>query len=173
MRLTMMLVLLTSTLAGCSGDGAAAGEAEAAGEVAPPTRAAGPPAAGDEAEILAVVDRLFEAFQRRDPAIAAEVLVPEGVFYAIDAGTGTLGTQTADQFFASLARPGAPLIERIFDPVVMVHGNVGMVWGEYDFRVGDAFSHCGMDLFSFGRIAGEWKMTAATYTVEREGCPQR
>jgi hypothetical protein len=172
MRLTMMLVLLTSTLTGCSGDGAAR-EAAAAGEVAPSARAAGPLAAGDEAEILAVVDRLFAAFERRDPAIAAEVLVPQGVFYAIDAGTGTLGTQTADQFFASLARPGAPLIERIFDPVVMVHGNVGMVWGEYDFRVGDAFSHCGMDLFSFGRIAGEWKMTAATYTVEREGCPQR
>jgi hypothetical protein len=169
MRSKMILVIVMATLASCSPVGIPAGEmAPAMGSVG---LAASAP--GEEAEVLAVVERLFEAFERRDPALAARVLVPDGALHALDTATGALRTQTAEQFFASLAQPGPALHERIFDPVVMIHGDVAMVWSDYDFHVGDAFSHCGVDIFSFARIAGEWKMTTITYTVEREGCPAR
>jgi hypothetical protein len=169
MRSRMILVLAMATLASCSAGGTLAGEMAPAAGVA--RSAAGGP--GEEGEVLAVIERLFEAFERRDTALAARVLVPEGALHALDTATGALRTQTAEQFFASLAQPGPALHERIFDPVVMIHRDVAMVWTAYDFHVGDVFSHCGVNIFSLARIAAEWKMTSVTYTVEREGCPVR
>jgi len=44
------------------------------------------------------------------------------------------------------------------------------VWTPYDFWVDGKFSHCGIDIFDLVKTAEGWKISGATYTVERTGC---
>jgi hypothetical protein len=78
--------------------------------------------------------------------------------------------QTDTMFYRSLGGGGAALLERMWQPTVLLHGSVATVHAPYDFHVGGKFSHCGTDVFTVVRAAGEWKISAITYTVQRTGC---
>jgi hypothetical protein len=45
------------------------------------------------------------------------------------------------------------------------------VWGEYEFWIDGAFSHCGVDAVDLVKIDGEWKVANFMWTVEKENCP--
>jgi hypothetical protein len=47
------------------------------------------------------------------------------------------------------------------------------VWTEYDFHLGDKFSHCGVDAFHLLKTSAGWKVVALSDTARREGCPKR
>lgn len=126
-----------------------------------------------EAPVIAAVQRLFDAMAARDTAAARAVLVPEGLFVAVRTGEAepvVSATPHAD-FLARLASPGERWLERMWEPQVLVHGLVAVVWTRYDFYRDGAFSHCGVDAFSLVRTAEGWKIASAVYSVETAGCP--
>ena len=45
-----------------------------------------------------------------------------------------------------------------------------MVWVPYDFHLEGSFSHCGIDILTYLKLEGGWKVTSITYDVVREGC---
>ena len=47
------------------------------------------------------------------------------------------------------------------------------IWAEYDFYLGDQFSHCGVDVMWLAKLATGWKIIALSDTRRREGCPKR
>lgn len=62
------------------------------------------------------------------------------------------------------------LVERMWNPTVMIHKDLATVWAPYDFHRDGTFSHCGVDVFLLARDKGRWKILSAAYTVEPKGC---
>lgn len=134
-------------------------------------RAQSPSASADEREVVAVVQRFFDAMAACDGKTAAELSLPEGRLYRVVVGgdPAVRGT-TFQEFTDSLTRCGRKVLERMWEPQVRVHKGIATLWAPYDFWLNGAFSHCGIDSFELAKTPDGWKMTGGTYTIERDGC---
>jgi hypothetical protein len=138
----------------------------------PTAAAAQAAAAPDSAAVLAVVQRLFDAMAKRDTAAARALLLPGSRLVSLrTASPATQPRQQTDTaFLRSLATGTDQLLERMWNPVVSIHGSLANVWAPYDFHIGGRFSHCGVDNFVLVRNANGWQLASVTYTVETAGC---
>ena len=128
--------------------------------------------AADTAAVLAVVQRLFDAMAKRDTALARSLLLPGSRVVSLRTASPVPQPrqQTDTAFLRSLATGTERLLERMWNPVVSIHGPLANVWTSYDFHVGDRFSHCGVDNFVLMRSGTGWQLVSVTYTVETAGC---
>ena len=126
----------------------------------------------DETEVLAVMNRLFDAMRARDTASIRALAHPDlRMFVPLGAsGEYAIRTSTLDEFIAQVAAAQTRLDERAIRPEVRVDGPLASVWTYYDFIRGTDFSHCGTDAFHFARGATGWVIVGLAYTVQREGC---
>jgi hypothetical protein len=122
--------------------------------------------------VVAVVHEFFRAMSANDSAAAARTMHPDAQNFVLSArGDSTvLSLSTAARFLSSLVTSKRSLVERMWEPTVMVHGPIAVVWTPYDFHIDGTFSHCGVDAFSLARANGGWRIVSITYTVERTGC---
>lgn len=138
----------------------------------------GSSASPEAREVVQVVTRMFDAMRARDTAAFRSVLDSGAVLLSVGRtreGTPVVRRESMDDFVKGIA--GAPagklLDERIYDPEVRIDGGLATVWTEYDFYLGDSFSHCGVDAFMLARLADGWKVIAISDTRRRDGCPAR
>ena len=129
--------------------------------------------AADRDEIVAVVQRFFDAIAKRDPMLARQALTPDGQLISVSEQDGkpVIRTRTAQQFADSLAGGAGTSLERMWNPEVKVNGAIGTLWTRYDFHRNGTFSHCGVDAFHLVKTPEGWRITSAMYTVERTNCP--
>ena len=50
---------------------------------------------------------------------------------------------------------------------VRVSEGIATIWTQYDFHLGTAWSHCGIDSFQLVKTPGAWQVTSIIYTVVR------
>jgi len=62
---------------------------------------------------------------------------------------------------------GADLVERGFDPTVLVSGPIAMVWYPYDFYTDGEWSHCGIDIFNLVRTNEGWRIATMLWNTEQ------
>lgn len=124
--------------------------------------------------MLATVQRLFDAMAARDSAAAGQVLMPEGRYYSVrDTGAQVaVGGATHKEFAERLAAGKEDMRERMWNPRVLIHGRIAVVWTPYDFHRGGKFSHCGVDAFQLVKTAEGWKIAGFIYTIEQTGCDE-
>ena len=129
-------------------------------------------ATSDTAAVLAVVQRLFDAMAKRDTAAARTLLLPGSRLISLRTASPAAQPrqQTDTAFLRSLATGSERLLERMWNPVVSIHGSLANVWTPYDFHIDGRFSHCGVDNFVLVRNANAWQLASVTYTVETAGC---
>ena len=161
-----------SATVGCGGVGPESGTEPGA----PPVRADVASSQGADpakAEVLAAAQALFDAMAARDSAAVADILLPEGGFFAVATTNGRPAhTYLPHADFGRLvAAQPAPPIERMWDAHVVVHDPIAMVWTPYDFYRGEDFSHCGVDGFSLIRTEAGWKIAGIIFTRETVDCP--
>lgn len=125
-----------------------------------------------EDAVLDVVQRFFDTISEKDVETARELLLTDGQFVSIRTvdGKRVVRASSTRNFLDGLARSEGEWLERMWDPEVKVQGDLATVWTPYDFHVDGVFSHCGVDAFDLIRIDGAWRITAGSYTVEREDC---
>ena len=140
------------------------------GAFASPVRAQSE-APDQRAAVLAALDSFFIAMTRHDSAASRAILLPGAVFFAVAPGRAPKATPDT-AYIRSISSATVGLRERIWNPRVEIHGPIAEVWTRYDFHVDGKFSHCGIDDFSLVLTPAGWKIAAATYTVERTGCPE-
>lgn len=135
------------------------------------TRRAGGPDTPD-APVVAVVQRLFDAMAARDTASARALLLPGSQFVSARGDTTIVRPRVQDDtsFLRMLATTKDRLLERFWQPTVMVDGSIATVWAPYDFHVNGAWSHCGIDVVTLLKVGEAWQVTGITYTVQRRGC---
>jgi hypothetical protein len=141
--------------------------------LAAPAGLTGQAAATEEAQVLAVVQELFDAMAAGDAARAAAVMLPQGQWVAVrldEAGNGVPLVSPFRDFLARLDQGEEQWLERMWEARVLMHDPIAVVWTPYDFYRDGAFSHCGVDGFTLVRTADGWRMVGGTYTVETAGC---
>lgn len=132
-------------------------------------------ATAEEAEILAVLDRLFEGMRARDGAAVASAFHPQAALAVAPEGAppGTPPAVTpASEFAASVGAGGPPFHEPYFAPEVRIDGNLAHVWTFFRFYAGDQFSHCGTNSFQLLRWAEGWSIVFAAYSRQTVDCPE-
>ena len=125
----------------------------------------------DERDVIAVVQKMFDAIANCDEASARAISMPEGRLYRKVAGTDEgVRSSTFEEFNASVGKCGRKVLERIWDPQVRVHKGIATLWAPYDLWLNGEFSHCGIDSFELAKTGEGWKFTSGLYTIERTGC---
>ena len=123
----------------------------------------------DEKDVVAAVQKLFDAMTAHDSDAARSVIVPEGRLFSANEA-GKVSSQTLEEFAGRLSTSKAQMLERIWNPKVYVRGRIAHLWAEYDFHLTGKFHHCGVDSVSLVKSADGWKITGIEDTRETSGC---
>lgn len=128
----------------------------------------------DEDEILMVVQKFFDSMAARDTSMAREILLLDGQYYGVreDLDKLYIKRKTHHDYIESLSDIEDEYIERIWEPTVMVHDRIAVVWAQYDFHINYEFAHCGVDAFTLIKTQDGWKIAGTIYTLEPDGCDQ-
>ncbi len=133
------------------------------------------PSPDDQREVLAVVQRLFDAMHAKDTAAMRQVFDSQAVLVGMrpgrDGNPPHVQHITWADFAALVARDTRPAwTERAFNPEVRVSGTLATVWAQYDFHFGQEFSHCGVDAVQLLKTPQGWRIMSIADTFVREGC---
>lgn len=122
--------------------------------------------------VLSTVQGFFDALGSRDSVASRRVMTADGEYYAVRTNDGRVSVtkRTNSEHFATIGTRLDVLLERMWNPTVLIRGPVAQVWTEYDFHVNGRFSHCGVDSVGLIRTADGWKIASIIYTVEPTGC---
>ena len=129
------------------------------------------PAQQDTA-VLAVINRMFEGFAKKDTTIIRSTLHEDVKLVTAVTnreGKAVVQTTTMDKFLQGIASAPGKLDERLFNPEVRVDGNLATVWVLYEFWYDDKYSHCGFDSFQLARTEMGWKIFSIADT-RRKTC---
>ena len=126
----------------------------------------------DREAILAKVQQFFDALELSDTAAGREAVLLEGQYFRLrDVGDSLDLVRTPHAtFLSNLAAGDNDFLERMWDPTVLQHGRMAVVWTPYDFYRAGEFSHCGVDVFNLIRTNAGWRISGIMYTVEPTGC---
>ncbi len=131
------------------------------------------PSSQEEAAVMEVVNRLFDAMRARDGQMVASVFHPEARLMNAGAdaeGNPRVSIQGTEGFVMAVGAGGEAWDEPLFDPEVRVDGNLAHVWVFYHFYRGDTFSHCGYDSIQLVRTPDGWRIISLADTRRTEGC---
>ena len=122
--------------------------------------------------VVATVNEFFRAMTARDTAALGRVQFPDGVQYAarVRGDSVAIGRGTFEAFAQQLAGMKDTYVERMWEPTVLVHGPLAVVWAPYDIHRNREFVHCGVDAFTLLRSLTGWKIATVSYTAEPTGC---
>jgi hypothetical protein len=126
----------------------------------------------DREAILATVQQFFDALAESDVELGRKAVMSEGQYFRIRETGDSVGVSRTPhtRFLRNLEEGGNDFLERMWEPTVMQHGPMAIVWTPYDFHRGQEFSHCGVDVFNLIRTNEGWKIAGIMYTVEPTGC---
>lgn len=160
--LPLVSILVVSA---CSADEAAsvsqAAATEAVDVLAPYT-----PSSQQKAEVVATLQTVFDALETGDEGLLRSVMDPSVVMHFSETRDGqtTFGSATLDGLAARITSSEVPLIERMWDPIVVVNGPLATIWTPYDFYAGETFSHCGVDAANVMQTDDGWRIVALSWT---------
>jgi hypothetical protein len=58
----------------------------------------------------------------------------------------------------------------MWDPTVLIHEHLAVVWTPYDIYVDGEFLHCGVDAFTLLETEAGWRIATIAFTMEPTGC---
>ncbi|UCH85188.1 MAG: nuclear transport factor 2 family protein [Candidatus Latescibacterota bacterium] len=133
---------------------------------------AGAETMSEEDAILAVVQQFFDSMAAGDKDKAAATLMPDGQYYGLreDPDSLYLKRRTHQKYLEGLSSTTEAAVERMWNPTVLIHNRIAVVWAPYDFHVGGEFRHCGVDAFSLVKTEAGWRIAGIVYTIEPAGC---
>lgn len=125
--------------------------------------------AAEKDDVVAAVQRTFDAMEARDVQALRASVLPEAQFFVV-LEDGKVRAVSLDQFAARLGEAKEPLLERMWKPRVLISGRLASVWTPYDFHRGGKFSHCGIDAVHLLKTSDGWKLSSIAYTMQTKGC---
>ena len=131
-------------------------------------------AQSEEKMVLAVVQRFFDADAAKDVEGVREVMIPEGRFFSVrtEDDQKVVRSFTIKEYLDELPGRAETVRERMWEPTVLIHQEIAVVWTRYDFYRDERFSNCGIDSFDLIKTREGWRISGGSYTVERENCPE-
>jgi hypothetical protein len=124
-------------------------------------------------EVLAVLDGLVRAMERRDTAALVRLFLPGARLVGLRPRQRgpVLQSLTAEEFAGFMGRDRRDRwIERVHDPEIRIDGTLATVWARYDFWFGERLSHCGTDAFQLLRTEAGWRIASLADNYRTEDC---
>ncbi|MFA6958537.1 MAG: hypothetical protein WC538_21930 [Thermoanaerobaculia bacterium] len=131
--------------------------------------------ADEEKAVLAAMDRFMIAISTGDVEGLRKLFTPEGVTHrALVKKDGPPEVVARPQaYWSDPARfEGRTLHERYWSPTLLLRDPIAVVWAPYEFKIDGKTTHCGIDVFDFVKIDGEWRIASAMWTVEPDACAE-
>ena len=129
------------------------------------------PEPDDRSAVLAVVQEFFDAMTAADSARTAAIMLRDGMNYGIRLEPEYfLAPYSTADYMTSLPNRETRIVERIWDPTVLLHGPLAVVWAPYDIYGDGEFLHCGVDTFTLLRTDAGWRIANVAFTMEPTGC---
>lgn len=128
--------------------------------------------AADRASVLQTIDSFFAAMSDRDVDRMRTLMTPDGIIYGYrETADGLQITQrTHATYLDGLGKGQGRLLERFWDPQVIVDGRLATVWTPYDFHIDGNFSHCGINNFSMLRTDAGWVIAGVVFSIRVTDC---
>ncbi|MBV8807091.1 MAG: DUF4440 domain-containing protein [Acidobacteriaceae bacterium] len=126
-------------------------------------------AGSEDQSSTATVQRLFDAMSTHDADAARALFIPQASLFSVQPD-GTAVAVPYEKWLEHLSASKDSWLERIWNPKVLEHESVAIVWAQYDFHLNGKFSHCGIDSFNLLKTAAGWKIAAVADTHEVSGC---
>lgn len=125
-----------------------------------------------EAEVVAVVNAVFDGMRKVDSAMVRPLFHPRARFITVDSRSpGVRIDESVDGLIQAIGRPRTELHdEQLSNIRTMIDGSLASVWADYRFFRGTTLSHCGVDHFLLVKEAGAWKIIELADTRRRENC---
>ena len=122
----------------------------------------------DDADVvLGLADQALVFINEEDPIGLTDLMLEEAVVFAgLERPEGQLVRVTTRAQHREQPIEG-DLVERGWDPAVMVSGSVAMVWSPYDLYVNDAWVHCGVDIFNFVKTDAGWRIATIVWSGDQ------
>lgn len=129
---------------------------------------------GAEAEVRAVVQRLFDGMRAADSAAVRALFHPSARMQraAINReGVPVLRSDSVDGFIRAVGGEHPEFDERISDLVVQVDGPLAQVWMNFTFYLAGQKRHCGVNAAQLFRGTDGWKFIQLADTGRMTDCP--
>lgn len=136
-----------------------------------PAAEAQTPASAD-AEVLAVITRIFDGMREADSAKVRTAFAPGARFVTVGTRTNpdTITYDSIDGWLSGIARSNKAWEERVSNVRIQVDANLASAWMDYVFVLNGAVRHCGVDSIDLVKVRGEWKITQLGDTRRMTGC---
>lgn len=123
--------------------------------------------AQEKADVLAVADAALERITEEDSVGLTDLMIEQAMIYVGTYRDGEYGVRSST-YAENRARVfEVDLVERGFDPTVMVSGSIAIVWYPYDIYVDSEWSHCGVDVFNMIKTNEGWRIASLMYNVQQ------
>lgn len=125
----------------------------------------------EKAPMIAVVNKFMEALGVANAEAMLSTLAPDAMFSGERKnpdGSMSVSRTPAATWVTRIKTGG--LIEKIYNPVVLQRGTIGMIWAPFDAVRDGKLSHCGIDGLDMVKIDGAWKISSVMWTTEPQGC---
>ena len=116
-----------------------------------------------------VVQQLFDAMSAHDAEAAAALFVPNATLVSVRPDGKSANIPYQD-WIDRLRKSQDRWLERMWNPKILEHGAIAVVWAEYDFHLNGKFGHCGIDSFNLLRTGTGWKIAGVMFTSETQAC---
>jgi hypothetical protein len=119
---------------------------------------------------VGAVQALFDAMKAHDAAAVRAVTLPETTLTVIHDDGKPPTFSTIDKFEERVGSSKDAWLERMWNPKVLEHGPIAVVWADYDFHLNNKFHHCGIDAVNLVKTSEGWKVSGISYTAETTAC---
>ncbi len=132
----------------------------------------------DKAALKKAVNTLFEGMKNGDSAAVHAVfhdkVVMQGIHFSEKKQQQVFSNGGSLNDFLKAIGTNHDQIwdEKIGKIKVRIDGPLAHAWCNYQFFIGNNFSHCGVDSFTFVKLNNEWKIVQLIDTRRKENCPK-
>ncbi|NNG16668.1 MAG: hypothetical protein HKM89_09315 [Gemmatimonadales bacterium] len=128
-----------------------------------------------EADVMAVITRLFDGMRAGDSAMVRSTFAPDvrlmSAFERDGVPTLTRRTGALDRFVTAVGTPHDEIWdEHIWGTEIRIDDRLATVWTNFAFHLGTNLSHCGVNAFQLFHGTEGWKIINLVDTRRTEGC---
>jgi hypothetical protein len=128
----------------------------------------------DEKAIKNTINQLFDGMRKSDSTMIRSAFNTNAILQTIvtnKAGNAQVKDVDVGLFVKSITKPHTAIYdERIVFTKILIDDKLASVWTDYQFYVGNAFSHCGVNSFQLVKTPAGWKIVYLIDTRRKEQC---
>lgn len=128
----------------------------------------------EEEGVKKAVNLLFDGMRKSDSTLIKAAFNQGAILQTIvktKAGNNEVRSTDLNLFVRSIAKPHPDVYdERIVFTKILIDDGLASVWTDYQFYIGDKFSHCGVNSFQLVKVGNDWKIAHLIDTRRKDNC---